>query len=340
VVAAIGFALVLDGGGGIRATLDLADAPWPEVPEPSVIVLSSEDPRTAAWIAKNVALAPADRDAVLGPIRRTWAAAFDQDGEQVAVVVLEGIPHAGSSVPEGGGACAIASRSRLILLGNLMLPTPMIDRAREALRAGKGPHGPAEMLIELIRLWTDRYLSEVLDLDRATAVLEDRSFSDRERGDVDALNDIRRSAAALRRRVASHRAAIQSVSGLEGTALVDRYGDRWRALRRQSEDLFDMLGGVIERQHAIDDHMQNQFSTDFSDRLYVLTLVSAVLLPMSFITGLLGVNVRGIPLHDNRWAFWILCACLVALAAGQYWVVKKLRWLPKQDLRLKRRRPR
>ena len=41
---------------------------------------------------------------------------------------------------------------------------------------------------------------------------------------------------------------------------------------------------------------------------------------------------------DSRWAFWILCGVLISLAAGQYWVVKKLRWLPRQDLRLRRRR--
>src|SRR5262245_17507880 len=147
VVAPIGFAHVLDGGGGIRATLDVADAPWPQVPEPALIVLNTEDARTAAWTANNVPLAASDRDALLGPIRRTWAAAFDEKHERVAVLVLEGIPYPGTSLAEGGGARAIVSRSRLILLGDLTLPTPMIDRVREALRAGKGPRSPVEVLI-------------------------------------------------------------------------------------------------------------------------------------------------------------------------------------------------
>lgn len=45
-------------------------------------------------------------------------------------------------------------------------------------------------------------------------------------------------------------------------------------------------------------------------------------------------------LRDSPWAFSILCGFLVTLAAAQYRLVKKLRWLPKQEFRLKRRRPR
>jgi zinc transporter len=285
-----------------------------------------------------VELAPADRDAVLGPIRRTWAASFDKRGERVAALLLEGTPQVGEPIREAVGTRAIVSRSRLILLGDLTKPTPMIDRLREALRAGKGPRTPADALIDLTRYWTDHYLSEVTDLDGATATLEDNTFSGRGREDVEALNEVRRTSALLRRRVASHRAAIVSLAELEGTELVDAHADRWRGLLHQSEDLVELLDGVIERAHAVDDHLQNQFSTELSDRLYVLTLVSATLLPLSFITGLLGVNIGGIPLRESRWAFWILCMFLIAMAMGQYWVVKKLRWLPRQDLRLKRRR--
>jgi zinc transporter len=338
VADAIGFAIVLDGAGGIRETLELGAASWPSMTEPAVIVLDAGAARTAAWLADQVGLAPGDRDAVLRPIRRTWAAEFDVRGERVAALVFEAPSSPGGATGEAGAVRAIVSHTRLILLGDLGRPTPMIDRVRDALRAGKGARTPAEVLLAVTRLWIDSYLSEVLDLDRATAALEDSSFSERGRDDVDTLNEIRRTAALLRRRAAGLRAAIVSVTGLEGTDLYDRYADRWGGLLRQADDLIDLMDGVVERQQAVDDHLQNQISTELSDRLYVLTLISAVLLPLSFFTGLLGVNIGGIPLRDSRWAFWLLCAFLAALAVAQYWLVKKLRWLPRQDLRLRRRR--
>ena len=55
-------------------------------------------------VGQNAAFAPADRDAVFGPIRRTWAAPFDVQGERVAVLVLEELPHFGESMAEARGA--------------------------------------------------------------------------------------------------------------------------------------------------------------------------------------------------------------------------------------------
>jgi len=74
----------------------------------------------------------------------------------------------------------------------------------------------------------------------------------------------------------------------------------------------------------------------------LLTLISAIVLPLSFITGLLGVNVGGIPLHDSRWAFPLLCLFLIGMAGFQYWIAKRMHWLPRQDPRVRRRgtRPR
>jgi zinc transporter len=186
-----------------------------------------------------------------------------------------------------------------------------------------------------VRFWTESYLAEVVEQDKRTAALEDRSFADDVRGEVDALHDLRRSATLLRRRVAAHRAAVASVGGLVGTELVESHEHRWRELARQSEETADVLDGVIERLHSLDDHVQKNLSTMLGDRLYILTLISVIILPLSLVTGLLGVNVAGIPLRDSRWAFPLLCLVLIGLAMFQYWVAKRLRWLPRQDPRLR-----
>src|SRR5678816_3467715 len=248
-----GFAIVLDGAGGTLATLDLDDQPWPPVPEPAVIVLNSFDPRATVWFAENCGLATADRDAVLGPTRRTWAAAFERPDERVAALVLEAPLRTGAHAAPGGAARLVASRRRVLILGDLSEPTPMLDRVAADLRAGKGPRGPSELLLQVLRFWSDSYLSEALDQDRRTAVLEDRSFDDDARGDVDVLRDLRRSSMLLRRQVAAHRSAIASLRALVGTDLVDANGDRWRELARESDETVELVDGVIERLHAVDD---------------------------------------------------------------------------------------
>lgn len=334
-----GFAIVLDGAGGMRAAIDL-DEPWPSVPEPSVIVLNYLEPRALAWFAENCGLPPSDREALLGPVRRTWAATFEQAGDRVAVLALEAPLRTGVRELNGGAARMVAWRSRVIVLGDLAQPEPMLDRVRAELRVGQGPRSPGEMVVQVLRFWSDSYLSEVLDHDKRVANLEDRSFDADIHGEVEALHDLRRLSTLLRRRVTSLRAATVSLAALAGTDLVDSNRGRWRELARETEETSDLLDDVMDRLHGIDDYVQNNLSTLLGDRLYVLTLISAIVLPLSFITGLLGVNVGGIPLHDSRWAFPLLCLVLIGIAVLQYWIAKRLHWLPRQDPSVRRRRTR
>jgi zinc transporter len=327
--------MVLDGAGGIRGLLDIEGAPWPPVPEPAVIVLNSADPRAAQWIADNAGLSPAERESVLGPVRRTWGSAFEHDGEKAAVLVLEAIGSSPGQEGDVGVARILASRSRLVALVDLTHPTPMLDRARVALGTGGGPRSPAEMFIDVARFWNERYVTDALELDKATAALEERTFGTAGRDQIDTLHELRRSATFLRRRMAGQRAAIACVLALEGTDLVDSHRERWRTLLRQSDEIVDLIDGIGQRLEGIDDRVQSQLSTMLGDRLYVLTLISAIFLPLSFVTGLLGVNVGGVPLRETSWAFWILCIFLIGLAFAQWWVAKRFNWLPRRDPRMK-----
>ena len=47
---------------------------------------------------------------------------------------------------------------------------------------------------------------------------------------------------------------------------------------------------------------------------YRLTLVATVFLPATFVTGLLGINVAGIPGTHDPYAFWLVCLFLILVA--------------------------
>jgi len=60
--------------------------------------------------------------------------------------------------------------------------------------------------------------------------------------------------------------------------------------------------------------------------LLVLTLVSVILLPLTLITGLFGMNVR-FPGFETARAFWIICGAMLAIAAALIGYVRYKRWL-------------
>ena len=59
--------------------------------------------------------------------------------------------------------------------------------------------------------------------------------------------------------------------------------------------------------------------------MYLSTLVATVIMPLAFITGLLGINVGGIPGANNPWSFVIVCVLLLVFGAVEVWLIEKLR---------------
>ncbi|MDG4900721.1 MULTISPECIES: CorA family divalent cation transporter [unclassified Mesorhizobium] len=58
--------------------------------------------------------------------------------------------------------------------------------------------------------------------------------------------------------------------------------------------------------------------------LYILSVMTAVLLPMTIISGLFSMNVGGLPLVDTALGFWVVTAIAVVVAGIVYMVVRRL----------------
>jgi zinc transporter len=63
-----------------------------------------------------------------------------------------------------------------------------------------------------------------------------------------------------------------------------------------------------------------------NQRMYVLSIVAAIFLPLGFLTGLFGINVGGIPGAEYRFAFWVFILILAILVGMQFLVFRKNRW--------------
>lgn len=61
--------------------------------------------------------------------------------------------------------------------------------------------------------------------------------------------------------------------------------------------------------------------------MYVLSIVAAIFLPLGLLTGLLGINVGGIPGTENRWAFTLIAVALVFIAIGLLVWFRRIKWL-------------
>jgi Mg2+ and Co2+ transporter CorA len=61
-------------------------------------------------------------------------------------------------------------------------------------------------------------------------------------------------------------------------------------------------------------------------RLRLLTIVSAITLPLGLVAGLLGMNVGGVPGINMPTGFFVVVALMAGIALIQYWYFKKMGW--------------
>jgi zinc transporter len=132
---------------------------------------------------------------------------------------------------------------------------------------------------------------------------------------------IRSEAIAFRRFVAPNRDALETLAelGFDWLSEEDRLHIREAADRfaRMTEE----LEAVRERSALLHEQLTDLRGEQMENRSLLISIVAFIFLPLTFVTGLLGMNVEGIPYAKEPWAFWgvvAFCVLIGALVLGWF----------------------
>lgn len=191
---------------------------------------------------------------------------------------------------------------------------------------GKGPKTTGDfvcMMVSLLLTRMNRALSALDDQTDSieTQVLESANVSLREE-----IVNIRKEAIFFRRYIAPQREAISQLrsTGLDWFSKNNRrhLHESLNEVTRYIED----LDSIRERAQIVKDELVSIMADKLNKNMYVLSVIAAIFLPLGFLTGLLGVNIGGIPGTESSSAFWLFSLILIAIIAIQIWIFKKNKW--------------
>ena len=192
---------------------------------------------------------------------------------------------------------------------------------------GRGPRSSGEFLLMLLTLMTENIGEVIEELEDSMAEVEDGIFETGGRNARQALASLRREAVALRRYLGPQREALARLvtERVPWMNTDDHFRVRETAdeLIRHIED----LDAVRERAALAHEEIVNHFSEQLNQRMFLLSVVTVVFLPLGFLTGLFGINVGGIPGADSPWGFGLFCLGMGTVAAGIVLLFKRNRWL-------------
>ena len=157
--------------------------------------------------------------------------------------------------------------------------------------------------------------------------LEEDVISDESHEIRPKLARVRREAISLRRYLAPQRDVLARLQSERVEWLTDVDRIRMREAADRMTRYVEDLDAIRDRAAVTQDELNSRLSERMNKTMYVLSLVAAVFLPLGLLTGLLGINVGGIPWADDPTGFVVVTVLLLLVAGGLFWLFKWLRWL-------------
>lgn len=201
-----------------------------------------------------------------------------------------------------------------------------IDTIRQSAQAQTAPPTVAAFLETLITSLTLRIRQEVARIDAIADFYED-DLEDRATPLPPDLADNRRSVIRLRRYLEPQRIALTKLAAIDLPILPEPSALQLRELANRSTIAVEELDALRDRLVSVSEEHENLIAQRMARHSYAISIAAAVFLPLSFITGLFGVNVAGMPGVESPAAFAILCLSMVAMAAALLVILKLTRWI-------------
>jgi zinc transporter len=141
------------------------------------------------------------------------------------------------------------------------------------------------------------------------------------------VSRIRADAIAYRRFVAPQRTALDGLAQSNCQWLDDHDRLHLREAADRFARMAEELEAVRERAAIVHDELTDLRGELMDARALLLSIVALIFLPLTFITGLLGMNVEGIPYAREPWAFWrVVGFCLAIALVVLGWFIRA-RWV-------------
>jgi zinc transporter len=300
---------------------------WEEVPDwkPDQGVLwvhlDYSQAEAADWIRRESGMSPIEAGAILAEETRPRSLVL----EQGLLVILRGVNLNPGADPEDMVSVRIwMDDRRIITTGQRKLLS--IDDLRDRIVRGRGPSNPGEFLVHLGELLTERIGDVVEDVEDIVDSLEEEVVSGNYQELRFALSSVRRQAVALRRYLAPQREALGRLFSERSVLLDEPVRMRIRELTDRMTRFIEDLDAARDRASVTQEELQNRLAELTNRRMYLLTMIAAIFLPLSFLTGLLGINVGGIPGADYSAAFMIVVVLMLLIGAGQWLFFRWRKW--------------
>lgn len=315
-------AILLDGSGGCRRL------PWAEIegwqPEQGCLWLhfNFEESATRSWLERSSGL---NEIAVSALVSEETRPRTLNRGDNL-LLALRGVNLSPGCEPEDMVSLRIWSDGTRIISTRRRKLVSTQDVIEE-LEAGSGPRNTAELLVA----WIDRVVLRMNDtieqLEDEVLALEELILGGETSGMRVQIAQLRKKTISLRRYLAPQREAMNRLAN-ENLSWLDEINRlRLREINDRQMRYIEDVDEIRDRAALAQEELFTRVSEQMNERSYIFTVVATIFLPLGFFTGLMGINVGGMPGVENSVAFWVVVGLCLGLTVALGLLFRFKRWL-------------
>jgi zinc transporter len=216
-------------------------------------------------------------------------------------------------------------KGRVIVASELDIPEFFgFDQWKQAHHA---PVSPADFMARLCLKATDRIEPLIEQLGDRLDDIEEKLFEERREDSRAELARLRRALIGFRKLLWPQRDVLDTLEIEDLSFFSTRDRARLREAASRSARLGDELQMFSERAALVHEQIMDSRAEEMNRAMLVLAAVTEVFMPLTVISGMLGMNLAGIPFADSPYSFGVVAVGLVVLGAGILWWMRRRDWL-------------
>lgn len=199
-----------------------------------------------------------------------------------------------------------------------------VDATRRLLEQGARVNSMAALLEIIVANVADAMDGVANELANSLDEIEEQVVSGNSRDMLQKLGRRRRVCVRLHRqlsglRIVFHRLERRGVAEMKPALQL-----RAAKMAQRLDDLDHVVVEMRERSRLLQEELHLQIEESGNESLRVLSVLTAMLLPPTLITGVFGMNTKGLPLTDTDGGFLWAAVLIVLSSASAYFIMKRL----------------
>ena len=212
-----------------------------------------------------------------------------------------------------------------VIITTRLQPLRSIDRVRAAIEKNASRYRqPIDVFETLVAEFQRTLISLVMELTEELNLIEDFVYDNAPRDERRRLAPVRRMVVRLHRHLRTVLALMRRAAAADDDEMPPGFDDAASRLVARLEAVDHDVYALQERARLLHEEIDSKLSSETNRHLYILSLMTAFMLPPTLVTGFFGMNTSSLPFAEGMSGTAYAFGLIVLSVVAAWWLLRRV----------------